>query len=74
MLRFFQRRKQKKLYQQWVERASLSPDAIPQEEVVEELIPQVDKPQSRLNLLNILFGISLLILCTGLVLLVVYSC
>ena len=74
MLKYFRRKKQRELYQQWVERASLSPDAIPQEEVAEDIIPQADKPQSRLNILSILFGISLLILFTGLVLLMVYSC
>ena len=77
MLKYFRRKKQRDLYRQWVERASLSPDAIPREEVAEDMIPQVDKAdkqQSHLNILSILFGISLLILCTGLVLLMVYSC
>ncbi len=74
MLKYFQRKKKKKLYQQWVERASLSPDAIPQEEVTEDMIPHIDKPQSRLNILSILLGISLIILCAGLILLIAYSC
>ena len=68
------RKKKRKLYQQWVERASLSPDAIPREEVAEDMIPQIDKQQSRLNLLSILLGISLVVLCAGLILLIVYSC
>jgi len=52
----------------------LSPDAVPQEEIAEDMIPQIDKQQSRLNILSILLGISLVILCAGLVLLIVYSC
>ena len=74
MLKYFRRKKKKKLYQQWVERASLSPDAIPREEVAEDMIPQIDKQQSRLNILSILLGTSLVILCVGLILLIVYSC
>ena len=74
MLKYFQRRKKRKLYRQWVERASLSPDAIPREEVAEDMIPQIDKQQSHLNILSILLGIALVILCAGLILLLVYSC
>ena len=74
MLKYFRRKKKRKLYQQWVERASLSPDAVPQEEVAEDMIPQIDKKQSRLNILSILLGISLVILCAGLILLIVSSC
>ena len=74
LLKYFRRKKKRKLYQQWVERASLSPDAIPREEIAEDMIPQIDKQQSRLNMFSILFGISLVILCAGLILLIVYSC
>ena len=74
MLKYFRRKKKRKLYQQWVERASLSPDAVPQEEIAEDMIPQIDKQQSRLNILSILLGISLVILCAGLILLIVSSC
>ena len=83
-MKYFQRRKKRKLYRQWVERSGLSPDAIPREEVAEDMIPrvdkqqyrisQVDKQQSRLNILSILLGICLVILCAGLILLLVYSC
>ena len=48
MLKYFQRKRKEKLYQQWVERSSLPSDAIPREEVAEDMIPQVDKQQSRL--------------------------
>ena len=74
LVKYLRRRKKRKLYQQWVERASLSPDAIPREEVTEDMIPPIDKQQSRLNILSILLGISLVILCAGLILLIVYSC
>ncbi len=75
-LKYLRRRKKRKLYQQWVERSSLPPDAIPREEVAEDMIPmpQVDKQKSRLNLLGILLGTSLVILCVGLILLIVHSC
>ena len=74
LLKYFQRRQKRKLYRQWVESSSLSPDAIPQEEVAEYMTPQIDKQQSRLKILSILLGISIVILCVGLVLLIVYSC
>ncbi len=74
MLRYFRRKKQRELYRQWVEKASLSPDAIPREEVAEDIIPQVEKQRSPLNILSILFGVSLLVLCAGLILFMVYSC
>ncbi len=74
LLKYFQRRQKRKLYRQWVERSSLSPDAIPREEVAEYMTPQIDKQQSRLNILSILLGISLVILCAGLILLMMSSC
>ena len=75
-LKYLRRRKKRKLYQQWVERSSLPPDAIPRGEVTEDRMPmpQVDKQKSHLNLLSILLGIALLVLCAGLVLLIFYSC
>jgi len=77
MLKYFRRRKKRKLYRQWVERASLPPDAIPREKVPEDRVPQADKadkPQSHLDLLSILLGIALVVLCAGLIILMVYSC
>ena len=72
MLKYFQRRKQKELYQQWVQNASLSPEAIPREEPDEARAD--GQKTSNLKILSIFLGISLIILVTGLVLLVVYSC
>jgi len=75
VLKYFRRRKKRKLYRQWVERSSLPPEAIPREEVAENMIPipQADKQQSHLTILYILLGVAVVVLCTGLILLVVYS-
>ncbi len=58
-----------------MERASLSPDAIPREEVAEDMIamPQADKQQSHLTILYILLGVALVVLAAGLVFLIVLS-
>ncbi|MFC1897264.1 hypothetical protein ACFLX8_01645 [Chloroflexota bacterium] len=63
-----------KLHRQWIERAGLPSEAIPREEIAEDMMPPEDKRQSRLNILSILLGISLVILCGGLISLMVYSC
>ena len=79
LMKYFQRRKKRKLYRQWVQRASLPRDAIPREEVAKDRIPriprilQVDKPQSRPTILYILLGVAVVGLCAGLILLIVYS-
>ena len=75
MLKYFRKKKKRKLYQQWVERANLSPDAMPREEVAEDMItmPQADKQQSHPIILYILLGVALVVLCAGLVILIVYS-
>ena len=75
MLKYLRRRKKRKLYLQWVERANLSPDALPREEVAEDMVamPQADKQQSHPTILYILLGVALVVLCAGLVLLIVYS-
>jgi hypothetical protein len=76
MFKYFQKRKKRKLYQQWVEMASLPSDAIPRKEVDADRIPipQADKQRIRLNILSILLGVAFVILCTGLILLLIYSC
>ena len=76
ILKRMRTRKQRKLYQQWVEQAGLSPEAIPREEVTEDLVPEVGKgkEQQRLPILYMLLGACVLILCVGLVLLIVHSC
>ena len=67
-------RRKGKLYQQWVKRAGLPPEAIPREEVTEEIIPKIDKEQLRLHALYMLLGASLVIFGMGLILLIVHSC
>ncbi len=74
ILGYLRRRRKVKLYQQWVERGDLVPEAIPPEEVAEDIIPKIDKKQLRLNILYMLLGASMLILCVGLILLIVQSC
>ena len=76
LMKYFQRREKRKLYRQWVQRASLPRDAIPREEVAKDRIPripQVDKQQSRPTILYILLGVAVVGLCAGLILLIVYS-
>ena len=75
MLKYFRRRKKGKLYQQWVERANLSPDAIPREEVAEDMIPmpQADKQQSHPTILYILLGVAVVVLGAGVILLIMHS-
>jgi hypothetical protein len=40
---YFRRRKKEKLYEQWVERAGLPPESVPQKRVAEEATPKVEK-------------------------------
>ncbi|MFC1984002.1 hypothetical protein ACFLVO_03205 [Chloroflexota bacterium] len=63
-----------KLHRQWMERAGLPPDDIPRERFAEDMMPPEDNRKSHLNILSILLGVSLVILCAGLVLLMLYSC
>jgi len=71
---YLRRSREKKLYQQWIEKADLAPEAIPPEELTEDIIPKIDKERLRLPILYILLGVSLGILCVGLILLMVQSC
>ena len=72
---YFQRRRKEKLYRQWIEKAELPAEAIPQEEAAEEIRPKkVDKGKSRLHILYILLGVAIVLLCVGLILLVTQSC
>ena len=74
IVRYLRRRKKVKLYQQWVSRDDLAPDAVPPEEIAEYIIPRKDKEQSRLRILYILLTIALVILGVGLILLIIHSC
>ncbi len=74
ILKHPKRRGKKKLYRQWVDTAGLPPEAIPKEEVAGDIIPKTDKNKLRLNVLYILLAASIMILCMGVVLLIMYSC
>jgi len=74
LLIYLKTRRKARLYQQWVKRANLPPEAVPEEEFGQNIVPKVDKEQFRLNMLYILLGASLVILCVGLILLIVESC
>ena len=74
LLGYMQRRKKKRLYKQWIERADLPPEAMPKEEFAEEQISEVDKKQLYRRLLYILLGVFLVVLCVGLILLTMHSC
>jgi hypothetical protein len=74
ILTYPQRRRKKRLYQQWVETAGLSPQAVPEEEGPGGIIPKIDKNKLRLNVLYISLVASIMIFCTGLILLIMRSC
>ena len=71
--KYLRTRSRRRLYRQWVDRAGLSPEAIPPEEAAEDITPQIDRKQLRLLILYILLVLSLGILGTGLILLIVQS-
>ena len=69
-----QTKRKKRLYQQWVETAGLPPEAIPEEEVAKDIIPEIGKNKLRLNVLYILLAASIMMFCTGLILVIMCSC
>jgi hypothetical protein len=73
-LNYFPRRRKEKLYEQWVQRADLPPEAIPREKVREDIRPKKEKESLQQPILYILLGASLVIFCVGFVLLIVESC
>ena len=72
ILKYPQRRGKKRLYQQWVERAGLPPEAIPEEEVTKDTItiPKIDKEKLRLNVPYVLLGTSIILLVVVLILII----
>ena len=71
---YLQRRRKGRLYQQWVERAGLPPEAIPREEVPEDVTTEkVNKELLRLRIQYILLGVYVIILCVSLSLLIMQS-
>ena len=74
ILKYLMTMRKRRLYKQWVEAAGLPPEAIPQDELAEGIIPQIDWKQFRLILLYVLMGVSVLIVFTGVILLLLHSC
>lgn len=74
ILKYMRTRKKRKLYRQWVKRAGLPPEAVPEEEFTQDIIPKIDKEKLRLRVLYMLLGASLVILFGGLIALILYSC
>ena len=77
-LKYLRRRRKGKLYEQWVQRADLPPEAIPRKKVVEDVTPKIERERLQQPtlyvLLYVLLGASMAVLCMGLVLLIVQSC
>lgn len=73
-LNYFQRRRKGKLYEQWVQRAGLPPEAVPREKIHEDIRPKTEKKQLQQPILYILLGASLVIFFVGFILLIVASC
>jgi len=71
---YLRTRRQRRLYQQWIEQADLPPEAIPREEVAKEIAPRIEKKRLRVYLLFMLLGAALVIACGGLILLIMRSC
>lgn len=74
MLNYFQRRRKGRLYEQWVKKAGLPPEAIPRQEVHEYITPKIEKERLHQPILYILLGASLVIFGAGLIILIVQSC
>ena len=80
-LNYFPRRRKEKLYEQWVQRADLPPEAVPREKVHEDIRPKhedirpkKEKEPLQQPILYILLGASLVIFCVGFILLISESC
>ena len=74
IIKYFQTRKKRKLYHQWVERDGLPPDAVPQEEVAVEIAPKLDERKLNLYLLYLVLGALILLLILVLILLIAQQC
>ena len=68
------RKREDKLYKQWVKHGDLPPEAIPQKESSGALRIGREKTKQGRRVLYILLGLGIFTLCIGLVLLVMQSC
>ncbi len=74
ILKYPRRKRKKRLYRQWVETSGLPPEAIPEEELAGDIMPKIDENKLRLKVLYISLAASIMIFCTGLILLIINSC
>ena len=83
MFKYLRERKNRKLYQQWVDKAELPPEEVPQEEEgdasspltrLKEITELKDAAQFQLPMLYIMQGVSLLLLLVILIILLVHAC
>ncbi|MFC2017499.1 hypothetical protein ACFLUD_03705 [Chloroflexota bacterium] len=74
ILKYRRKKRKKKLYRQWVETSGLPSEAIPEEELAGDIMPEIDKNKLRLKVLYISLSASIMIFCTGLILLIINSC
>jgi len=80
-MKYIRKKKEEKLYQQWVEHDELPPEAIPkpENEGSEDVLVSRDKVgkdrrEQQLRILYILFGLGIIMICLGLVLIIIQSC
>jgi len=71
---YLRTRRKRRLYQQWIEQAGLSPEAIPREEAPEVRAPGIDWKRLRMYMLFTLLGAALTIVFGGIILLIAHSC
>lgn len=74
ILGYLPRWRKRRLYQEWVDRSDLPPDAVPREEFVGDITPRIGRVRFSRNLMFMLLGAFLVLLIEGIVLLVMYSC
>jgi len=76
ILTYPQRRRKKRLYQQWVDRAGLPPEAVPEEEIATDTItmPKIDKEKLSKRGPYILLVALAVIIIVLLIILIINTC
>jgi hypothetical protein len=73
-MKYLRRRREEKLYKQWSEHSNLPYDAIPQRETSQDKSVSGEKRGMNVRVLYIMFGVALIVLVIGVILLAVQSC
>ena len=74
-MKFGRSRRESKLHEQWVKHAYLPSEPVPpKKKSIRVVLPTVEESKRVPLLLYILFGISIAVLCVGLILLLLQSC